>query len=187
NGHVSDDINTVQQKVKYAQAPHIFRNLGKKKFEAVTTKLGPALQQRMVGRGAAFGDFDNDGDLDLVMTSNNGRPRLLRNDGGNQNNVLRIKTAGRTSNRDGIGARVVLKLPNQTKLWSVVKSGSSYCSQSELPLTFGLGKTEKVSNIEVTWPGGRVDLIPDVNANQFITIQEGKGIVAAQPIVFARP
>jgi hypothetical protein len=141
----------------------------------------------MVARGAAYGDFDNDGDLDLVIASNNGRARLLRNDGGNQNNILRIKTAGLTSNRDGIGARVTLKLPSQTKLWSVVKSGSSYCSQSELPLTFGLGKADKVTSIEVVWPSGRVDVASDVNANQFITIQEGKGIVAAQPIVFARP
>jgi enediyne biosynthesis protein E4 len=187
NGHVSDDINTVQQKVRYAQPPHLFRNLGKKKFEEVATSLGRALQQAMVGRGAAYGDFDNDGDLDLVITSNNGLARLLRNDGGNQNNLLRIKTVGTASNRDGIGAKVTLKLPNQTKLWSLVKSGSSYCSQSELPLTFGLGKADRVSSIEVVWPSGRVDVASEVNANQFITIQEGKGIIAAQPIVFARP
>jgi hypothetical protein len=186
NGHVSDDIGTVQQKVTYAEPPHLFRNLGKKKFEAVTTKLGRALQQAMVARGVAYGDFDNDGDLDLLIACNNGRARLLRNDGGNQNNLVRIKTAGLTSNRDGIGAKVTLKLPNQTKLWSVVKSGSSYCSQSELPLTFGLGKADKVTSIEVAWPSGRVDVVTEVNANQSITIQEGKGIVAAQPIVFAR-
>ena len=187
DGHVSDDINKVQQKVRYAEPPHLFRNLGKKKFEEVTTSLGQALQQAMVGRGAAFGDFDNDGDLDLLITSNNGKARLLRNDGGNQNNVLRIKTVGTSSNRDGIGAKVTLKLSNQAKLWSVVKSGSSYCSQSELPLTFGLGKSDKVSSVEVVWPSGRVDIANDVAANQFITIQEGKGIVAAQPIVFAHP
>jgi len=187
DGHVSDDINKVQQKVRYAEPPHLFRNLGKKKFEEVTTSLGQALQQAMVGRGAAYGDFDNDGDLDLLITSNNGKARLLRNDGGNQNNLLRIKTVGTSSNRDGIGAKVTLKLSNQAKLWSVVKSGSSYCSQSELPLTFGLGKTDKVSSVEVVWPSGRVDIANDVAANQFITIQESKGIVAAQPIVFAHP
>lgn len=187
NGHVSDDINTVQPKVTYAEPPHLFRNLGKKKFEAVTTKLGRALQQRMVARGAAYGDYDNDGDLDLLISSNNGRARLLRNDGGNQNNLLRIKIAGLTSNRNGIGAKVTLKLADKTKLWAVVKSGSSYCSQSELPLTFGLGKLDKVSSIEVAWPSGRVDVASEVNGNQFITIQEGVGITASQPIIFARP
>jgi hypothetical protein len=141
----------------------------------------------MVGRGAAYGDFDNDGDLDLLIATNNGKARLLRNDGGNQNNLLRIKIVGTASNRDGIGAKVTVKLPNQTKLSSMVKSGSSYCSQSELPLTFGLGKADRVSSIEVIWPSGRVDVAPEVNANQFLTFQEGKGIIAAQPIVFARP
>lgn len=187
NGHVSDDINTVQQKVKYAEPPHLFRNLGRKKFEEVTSKLGRALQQAIVARGAAYGDFDNDGDLDLLIAVNNGPARLLRNDGGNQNNLLRIKTVGTASNRDGIGARITLKISNQQKLWSVVKTGSSYASQSQLPLTFGLGKAEKVASVEVAWPSGRVDNLQDVMANQAITIQEGKGIIAAQPIVFARP
>jgi hypothetical protein len=186
NGHVSDDINKVQQKVTYAEPPHLFRNLGKKRFEEVTAKLGGAFVQPMVGRGAAYGDFDNDGDLDLLIMSNNGRARLLRNEGGNQNNLLRIKTVGTSSNRDGIGAKVTLKIEKQ-KLWGVVKSGSSFASQSELPLTFGLGKSEKVTSIEVVWPSGRVDTIQDVNANQSLTFQEGKGIVASQPIVFAKP
>ena len=101
NGHVSDDISTVQPKVKYAEPPHLFRNLGKKKFESMGSKLGAALQKPMVARGAAYGDFDNDGDLDLLITSNNGPARLLRNDGGNQNNLLRVRTIGATSNRDG--------------------------------------------------------------------------------------
>ncbi|HJZ66676.1 MAG TPA: CRTAC1 family protein [Blastocatellia bacterium] len=187
NGHVSDDINKVQQKVTYAEPPHLFRNLGKKRFEEVTTKLGRAMQQAMVARGVAYGDFDNDGDLDLLITSNNGQARLLRNDGGNQNNLLRIKTLGTASNRDGIGAKITLRVSPQQKLWCVVKSGSSYASQSELPVTFGLGKTEKVASIEVAWPSGRVDKLQDVSANQAITIQEGKGIVTSQQIVFSRP
>jgi enediyne biosynthesis protein E4 len=186
DGHVSDDINKVQQKVTYAEPPHLFRNLGKR-FEEVTTKLGGAIMQPVVGRGAAYGDFDNDGDLDLLIMSNNGRARLLRNEGGNQNNVLRIKTVGTVSNRDGIGAKITLKLPNQAKLWGMVKSGSSYCSQSELPLTFGLGKADKVASIEIVWPSGRVENIQEVSANQTLTVQEGKGIAATQPIVFARP
>jgi enediyne biosynthesis protein E4 len=187
NGHVSDDISAVQPKVKYAEPPHLFRNLGKKKFEAVSAKLGRALQQATVGRGAAYGDFDNDGDLDLLLTSNNGPARLIRNDGGNQNNLLRIKAVGVSSNRDGIGAKIALKMADQVKLWNVVKTGSSYCSQSELPVTFGLGKAEKVTTVEITWPGGHVDTLADVNANQSIVVQEGKGIISAQPIIFAGP
>ncbi|HVG18290.1 MAG TPA: CRTAC1 family protein [Blastocatellia bacterium] len=187
NGHVSDDISAVQPKVKYAEPPHLFRNLGKKKFEEVSSKLGRALQQAVVGRGAAYGDFDNDGDLDLLMTSNNGAARLIRNDGGNQNNLLRIKAVGASSNRDGIGAKITLKMTDGVKLWNVVKTGSSYCSQSELPVTFGLGKAEKVPTVEVVWPSGHVDTLADVNSNQSIVVQEGKGIISAQPIVFAGP
>src|SRR4029078_12428130 len=129
NGHVSDDISAVQPKVKYAEPPHLFRNLGKKKFEEETNKLGRALPQAIVGRGAAYGDFDNDGDLDLLLTANNGTARLIRNDGGNQNILLRIKTVGSSSNRDGIGAKVTLKISDKVKLWNAVKTGSSYCSQ----------------------------------------------------------
>src|SRR6185369_12629985 len=180
NGHVSDDISVVQQKVKYAEPPHLFRNLGKRRFEEVSSKLGKAMGQAMVARGVAYGDFDNDGDLDVLIMSNNGRARLLRNDGGNQNNLLRIKTVGATSNRDGIGAKITIKVASQHKLWGVVKTGSSFASQSELPLTFGLGKADKVSSIEVAWPSGRVDTVSEVNANQFVTIQEGAGIVSAQ-------
>jgi hypothetical protein len=182
DGHVADDINSVQAKVTYAEPPHLFRNLGKKRFEEATSKVGRDLRREIVGRGVAYGDFDNDGDLDLLITTNNGPARLLRNDGGNQNNFLRIRTVGSVSNRDGIGAKVSVKLANGASLWNMVRSGSSYCSQSELPVTFGLGKVEKVSRVEVTWPSGRKDVVSDVDANQAITIQEGKGVIANQPM-----
>jgi len=187
NGHVSDDISAVQPKVKYPQPPHLFRNLGKKRFEAITAKLGRAMQQPVVARGAAYGDFDNDGDPDLLITANNGPARLLRNDGGNQNNLLRVKTQGVASNRDGIGAKIALKMADGAQAWNLVKTGSSYCSQSELPVTFGLGKSDKVPRVEVTWPSGRVDTMTDVNANQEIVIQEGKGIISAQPVMLVKP
>jgi enediyne biosynthesis protein E4 len=187
NGHVSDDISVVQPQVKYAQLPHLFRNRGKRKFEEVTARLGRALQRAMVGRGAAYGDFDNDGDLDLLLTTNNGPARLLRNDNGNQNDLLRIRLVGTRSNRDAIGARVTVQTGGSLKLWQMVKTGSSYCSQSELPLTFGLGRAEdKPCTIEITWPSGQVDKIPEVKPNQAFTIQEGKGITSAAPIVFAK-
>jgi hypothetical protein len=188
NGHVSDDISVVQPNVKYAQPPHLFRNKGKKKFEEMTGKLGRALQRAIVGRGAAYGDFDNDGDLDLLITSNNGPARLLRNENANQNDLLRVKTVGTRANRDGIGAKVTLKTA-KGKLFNMVKTGSSYCSQSELPLVFGLGAPEegRTVSLEIVWPGGQKDTIADIKPNQSITVQEGKGIIAAAPIVFARP
>jgi hypothetical protein len=187
NGHVADDINIVQPNVKYAQPPHIFHNKGKSKFEETTAKLGHALQLPMVGRGAAYADFDNDGDLDLLITTNNGPVRLLRNDNGNQNDVLRVKTVGTKSNRDGIGAKVTLKTSKGTRQFQMVKTGSSYLSQSELPLTFGLGKPEegKTVSLEIVWPSGEKDSIPNIKANQFVTIQEGKGLVEARPIEFS--
>ncbi|HEX8922288.1 MAG TPA: CRTAC1 family protein, partial [Pyrinomonadaceae bacterium] len=189
NGHVSDDISAVQPQVKYAQPPHLFRNKGKKKFEEVTARLGKAIQRAIVGRGAAYGDIDNDGDLDLLITANNGAARLLRNDNANQNDLLRVRTVGSRSNRDGIGARLTLKTAAGGKVMNVVKTGSSYCSQSELPLTFGLGKTDpaKGLTLEIAWPSGQMEIIPDVKPNQAIIVQEGKGIINAAPIVFVKP
>ena len=188
NGHVSDDISVVQPTVKYAQPPHLFHNKGKKKFEEVNSKLGRALTRAIVGRGAAFGDFDNDGDLDLLITTNNGAARLLRNDNANQNDLLRVKTVGVRANRDGIGAKVVVKTSKGKSVFGMVRTGSSYCSQSELPLTFGLGKPEDGTTLtlEITWPGGQKDTIPNLKPNQSIVVQEGKGVTNSEQIVFVR-
>jgi enediyne biosynthesis protein E4 len=188
NGHVSDDISVVQPQVKYAQPPHLFRNRGKRKFEETTAKLGRALGRPIVGRGAAYGDIDNDGDLDLLIIANNGPARLLRNENANQNDLLRVRTVGTKANRDGIGARVTLKSSRGAKIFSMVKTGSSYCSQSELPLTFGLGKPEEGTTItlEVVWPSGQRDSISGISPNQSIVVQEGKGVISAEPIIFSR-
>ena len=187
NGHVSDDIAVVQPTVKYSQPPHLFRNLGNNKFEEVTNKVGKALLLPIVGRGGAYGDFDSDGDLDLLITANHGPTRLLRNDNANQNDVLRIKTVGTKSNRDGIGAKVTVINKKGERLVRMVKTGSSYLSQSELPLTFGLGKsgTENGLRVEIVWPSGQKDSIPNVKPNQFITVQEGKGVISALPMPFS--
>jgi hypothetical protein len=186
NGHVSDDIAVVQPNVKYAQPPHVFHNKGKKKFEELTAKLGRAMQRAIVGRGAAYGDYDNDGDLDLLIMSNNGSARLLRNDNANQNDLLRIRLVGSRANRDGIGASVSVKTSKGAKLDQTVRTGSSYASQSELPLVFGLGKPDEglTVTIEIAWPSGQRESIPNVKPNQSLVIQQGKGVTASAPIVF---
>jgi enediyne biosynthesis protein E4 len=187
NGHVSDDIAVVQPTQRYAQPVRIYRNVGNRKFDDVSEKLGRALQKPVVGRGLAYADIDNDGDLDLVITANNGLARLLRNNNGNQNDVLRVKLVGTKSNRDAIGAKVIVTTDTGATLARMVKDGSSYLSQSELPLTFGLGKPGIVKSvrIQIVWPGGRKDTMAAVQPNQFLTIQEGKGIVAAKAVNFA--
>ena len=181
NGHVADDIAAVQPRVKYAQLPHVFRNLGGRKFEDMAGKLGPAIQKAVVARGAAYGDADNDGDLDVLVSTNNGPAYLLRNDGGNRNGWLRVRTVGGPSNRDGIGAKVTVSLDNGAKIWGIVHTGSSYASQSELPLTFGLGPATKVAKVEVAWPSGGVDSATNVAARQTIMIREGKGVLPSTP------
>jgi hypothetical protein len=189
NGHVADDISTVQPTLRYAEPPLLFHNLGNGRFEDLSTKVGPAFREPMVARGAAYADFDNDGDLDLVITTNNGTARLLRNDNGNRNDLLRVKLVGTRSNRDAIGAKVTLTTVNGTRLRAMVKTGSSYLSQNEFPLTFGLGKpsNEKFVSLEIVWPNGGKESIPHIAANQFVTIKEGAGILSAEPISFTSP
>jgi hypothetical protein len=175
-GHVADDIQKVQPKVSYAQAPHLFRNLGGKRFEDVVAKAGKDLARPMVSRGAAYADVDGDGDLDLAVTANGGPAVLLRNDGGNRNGWLRVRLVGTKSNKDGIGARVTATLPGGAKSWAVVKTGSSYCSQSELPLTFGLGSAKGVDALEVVWPSGQVDKHGPQAGARTLTLTEGGGL-----------
>ena len=182
NGHVADDVEQVQSRVTYAQRPQLFHNDGRGRFEEIVDEAGDALQQPMVARGAAYADYDNDGDLDILMTSNGGAPRLLRNDGGNTNNLLRVKTVGTESNRDGIGARVEVTVAGQSR-WQMVKTGSSYASQSEVPLTFGLGNETSVERLRVSWPSGQVDEVTGLAANEFLVIEEGRGTVSSTPIV----
>ena len=175
NGHVENDINKVQRRVRYAQPPHLFHNRGQG-FVEVAHRVGTDFRQPRVGRGGAYGDFDNDGDLDLLMSTNGGPAVLWENQRKNGNRFLRVKTVGTSSNRDGIGAKVTIQLANG-RLWRRVKSGSSYCSQSELPVTFGLGRSDRILSLEVLWPSGSVDKLTNLAPDQRIVIREGTGLV----------
>ncbi len=187
NGHVADDVSVTQPSISYTEPTLLFRNESKGVFENASTRVGPALQQPIVGRGAAYGDFDNDGDLDLVITANNGPARLLRNVNGNQNDLLRVRLVGTRSNHDAIGTKVQLSDGRGLSLLRMVKSGSGYLSQSELPLVFGLGKPDasRTLKLDIMWPSRRREQIADIKPDQSIVIVEGKGIVAAEPIDFS--
>jgi enediyne biosynthesis protein E4 len=189
NGHVADDISVTQPHLKYAEPALVFRNKGRGLFDNMSAQLGPALQKPIVGRGAAYADFDNDGDLDLAITEANGPARLLRNENGNQNDMLRVKLLGTRSNRDGIGAKLTLQVDKNIRLLRMVKTASGYLSQSELPVTFGLGKPDPSRKMKLTiaWPSGHKDTVENITPNQTITVQEGKGIVAAHAVAFQKP
>ncbi|MBV9398074.1 MAG: CRTAC1 family protein [Bryobacterales bacterium] len=167
NGHLDPEIEHIQPKVRYRQTPLLLRNRGGRSFEEIAN----AFTTPMVGRGMAYGDYDRDGDLDVLIATNNGPAFLYRNDGGNTNHWLTVKLEGTRSNRDGIGAVVRVNSPGGAQ-WQAVHSGSSYCSSSQLQLTFGLGPDDKASSIEVDWPGGERETLRDVHAGQNLLIRQ---------------
>jgi hypothetical protein len=173
NGHIDEEIGRVQPKVQYRQAPLVFHNNGKGKFEDVSKILGPDLQRPIVARGAAYADFDHDGDLDVLLSTNNGPAYLFRNDGGNQNHWVHLKLEGVQSNRSALGAVVTVESASG-KQSQTVHSGSSYCSQSDLALAFGLGKDETITTLDVSWPSGKKDHYTNLKANQFLKVREGQ-------------
>ena len=178
DGHIEDQIEHVQKRVSYAEPPHLFQNLGGGKFTEVTAKMGDAFGKPKVARAAAYGDIDGDGFPDILLTTNAGPTYLFHSEGGT-NHSVRLKLVGTKSNRDGIGAvvRVVAGSDKQTKM---LRSGSSYLSQSELVLTFGLGGKTKADSVEIVWPSGQVDKLANIDAGQTVTVQEGKGVVASR-------
>jgi hypothetical protein len=170
NGHVYPQLPG------YRQPRLLHRNNRDSTFSEVSAEFGTVLTENRVSRGVAFGDIDNDGDVDLLIADLDGPPQLLRNDGGNTGNSILVKTIGVKSNRGGIGARVTVVAGDLTQT-DQVRSGDSYISQSDLRLHFGLEKRAKVDSIQVRWPSGAVDKISNVNVNRIITIKEGQGKV----------
>ena len=178
NGHIDETVRNIRGNVGYAQPPLLFLNQGNAAFREVAGQAGSGFAQARVGRGLAAGDFDRDGDVDLLMTTNNGPAVLFRNDQKTGNRSLRFRLTGTTSNRDAIGATVRI-FHDGTSQSRMVRSGSSYLSQSELPLTFGVGKRDRVDRVVLTWPNGRTEEFKDVAAGKAYDCVEGKGIIPA--------
>ena len=178
-GTVYPEVEKVDPNYPYKAQRVIYRNLGNGSFEEVSDLCGPAVLEPHASRGCAFGDFDNDGNVDVLIMNSGEPPSLLRNENRSGNHWLSVKLVGTRSNRSAIGGRITVTAAGRRQLREVL-SASSYISQSDLRQHFGLGATNKVDQIEVKWPSGVVDRVGSVEANQFLTVQEGRGIVKAE-------
>jgi enediyne biosynthesis protein E4 len=175
NGHIDETARNIRYGIGYAQAPHLFLNNGNGSFRDVASEAGAEFRAPKVGRGLAYGDFDRDGDADILMTTNNGPAYLFRNDQTSGNKSIRFRLIGTKSNRDAIGATVRVTSGDLTQT-RTVKSGSSYLSQSELPLTFGLGKRDRADRVVIQWPSGRTEDYKNLAAGRAYECAEAKGI-----------
>lgn len=175
NGHIDETVRNIRGNVGYAQPAQLFLNEGGGKFRDVAGEVGGGFDQPKVGRGLAVGDFDRDGDQDLLLTTNNGGAYLYRNDITNGNRSIRFRLVGTKSNRDAIGAMVHLFVNGQQET-RMVRSGSSYLSQSELPVTFGVGKAEQIERVAIDWPSGRNEDYKQLKTGKTFQVVEGKGI-----------
>jgi enediyne biosynthesis protein E4 len=182
NGHVYPEVEQLKTEAGYPQQKLLYKNLRNGKFEDVSLQAGLGITVPVASRGCAFGDYDNDGDIDVVVNTVNDFPQLLRCESSGRNNWLKVRTIGAKSNRSGIGARLrcVTQPPDESKPHSQideVRSGGSYISQNDLRVHFGIGKAEKVDLLEIRWPSGQVDTLKDIQPNQLIFVKEGQGIV----------
>ena len=171
NGHIDEEINRVQPKVNFRQAPLLFRNTGKGGFEDVSRSRGTDLIKPIVARGAAYADYDRDGDLDIVINNNHGPAVLFKNEGGGKLSWIGLKLEGTQSNRSALGALVRIEAVSG-KQWQTVRSGSSYLSQSDLTLHFGLSMDTVVKSIEVEWPSGKKQRFLNIPARKRYALRE---------------
>ena len=176
NGHVYPEVEKLTTEAGYAQRKVLYQNLRNGRFAEVSEKVGNAVVAPNASRGAAFGDYDNDGDIDILINSVNGPPELLRADSSNQNNWIKIKTVGVKSNRNGIGVRIKCVTEDGSQI-DEVRSGGSYYSQNDLRVHFGVGKNQRVKTLELQWPSGQTDIISNIAVNQLITVKEKVGVM----------
>lgn len=177
NGHVYPEIDAHDIGQTYKNPRIVYRNMGKGQFKDVSSEMGPGITTPFSSRGAAFGDYDNDGDMDVLVLNMNDIPSLLRNDGGNKQNWIKLKLIGTACNRTAIGARVRVVTGTHIQM-DEVHSGSSVMSQGDLRLHFGIGKAQVIDRIEVKWPTTqKVERFLHVKPNQILTLKEGSGII----------
>lgn len=191
NGHVYPEVEQLKTEAGYAQRKLLYKNLRNGRFDDVSYDAGPGISMPSSSRGCAFGDFDNDGDIDVVVNTVNDYPQLLRCDSKTGNNWIKVKLIGTKSNRSGIGARlkcVTAPADEKTPHHQIdeVRSSSSYFSQNDLRIHFGLGKADKVESLEIHWPSGTVEVFKDIKPNQLIYIKEGEGIVREEQFGLAK-
>jgi hypothetical protein len=182
NGHVYPEVEQLKTEAGYAQRKLLYRNLHNGHFADVSLQAGPGISDPVPARGCAFGDFDNDGNIDVVVNTVNDFPQLLHSSSSLGNNWIKVRTIGTKSNRSGIGARLtcVTHTAGEAKPHQQideVRSGGSYISQNDLRIHFGLGKADKVDVLQIRWPSGQIDTLKDVKANQQIFVREGEGII----------
>ena len=192
NGHVYPEVEQLKTEAGYPQRKLLYKNLRNGRFDDVSYDAGPGISTPVAARGCAFGDFDNDGDLDVVVNTVNDFPQLLRCDSSTGNNWIKIKTIGTKSNRSGIGARLrcVTHPPGEKNAHSQideVRSGGGYFSQNDLRVHFGIGKAEKIELLEIRWPSSLVETLKDIKANQVLFVKEGEGMVRSMTFDAPRP
>jgi hypothetical protein len=175
NGHVYPDVDQLKETSRYLQPKELYRNLGDGHFIEVVGLKGGDLAIPRAARGAAFGDFDNDGDIDVLVVNSNGVPSLYRNDGGNRNSWIGFRLVGTSSNRDAIGARIEIEAGGRTQVGEV-RSGGSYLSHNDMRVHFGLGSAKGVDRIRVRWPSGKTETLSGMDAGQYVTIRESEQV-----------